>query len=250
MKRGIKHFAREVLNRLHIDLTRNLKYDRLTRRIMQMVLKDGVNCIDVGCHKGEILEKILALSPSGNHFAFEPIPDMYKSLLDSYGRSVSVFPFALSDHEGQTTFQYVRNAPAYSGIKKRKYPIGNPDIVEIPVELRRLDDVIPETLKIGFIKIDVEGGEFSVLKGATRILREHQPVVIFESGLGASEYYGTKPEELYSFLSETVHMQISLLRAFVKGSGTLTKDQFVDCYNTNSDYYFVATGKDSKFWQG
>ena len=45
-----------------------------------------------------------------------------------------------------------------------------PEIDQIRVETERLDQVIPENTRIDFIKIDVEGAEFEVLKGAEKNL--------------------------------------------------------------------------------
>ncbi|MDW4549324.1 FkbM family methyltransferase [Defluviimonas sp. D31] len=47
-----------------------------------------------------------------------------------------------------------------------------------PVELIRLEDEIDEV--VHFIKLDLEGGELQALKGATRILADHRPVVFSE----------------------------------------------------------------------
>lgn len=78
----------------------------------------------------------------------------------------------MSDTSGKSSFQLVKNAPAYSGIKKRHYDISNPDIEEITVKLKTLDEIIPENEIIDFIKIDVEGAEFCVLKGGKNLLKK------------------------------------------------------------------------------
>ena len=83
----------------------------------------------------------------------------------------------------------VKNAPAYSGLNKRRYDTSTPDIEEIKVKLGVLDEIIPKDVVIDFIKIDVEGGEFGVLKGAQHLLKKHKPVIVFECGMGASDYY-------------------------------------------------------------
>ena len=48
------------------------------------------------------------------------------------------------------------------------------------VELKKLDDVIPTDVTIDFIKIDVEGAELGVLKGAKNVLLKNKPIIIFE----------------------------------------------------------------------
>jgi len=236
----IKNIIRLTLNFLHLDLTKNLEYDRLTKVIMKSVIQEDSNCIDVGCHKGEILDAIIKLSPKGKHFAFEPIPYLFQNLEAKYSSQVSLFPFALSDKEGQSTFQLVKNAPAYSGINKRKYAVEKPDIEEIQVELKELDSLIPNDTKIDFIKIDVEGGEFDVLKGAKRILSDHQPFIIFEFGLGASEFYGTKPNDLFQFLNSDIGLKISTLKAFISKCPSMNMEEFEQVFNTNKEYYFIA----------
>ena len=236
----IKDILREIFISLHLDLTKNLKYDRLTRKIAKKHLKKTDNCIDVGCHKGEILNLILKYSPEGKHYAFEPIPYLFKDLKDKFENKAIVFPYALSDSSGETTFQLVKNAPAYSGIKRRRYDIANPDIEEIKVELKTLDEVIPSNEKVHFIKIDVEGNEFGVIKGAKNLLKNNPPIILFECGKGASEYYGTTPIDLYNFISNEIGLNIYTLTNYLKHKKTLSRDEFVNYFHSNEEYYFIA----------
>lgn len=233
----IKSLIRSVLIFLRLDLTKNLENDRLTRLIMKRIIRRDFNCVDVGCHRGEILSLMLKYAPQGNHHAFEPIPGLFSELEAKFGSRARIYPFALSDQSGETRFQLVRNAPAYSGINRRPYP----EIEEIQVNMRTLDELIPREQKIHFIKIDVEGAEFGVLKGALNLLKRDRPAVVFESGLGASDYYGTDPRALYHFLTEEAGLKIFTLKSFVRRKGAMTEQQFLTCYETNSDYYFIAS---------
>lgn len=234
-----KDLLRKTLNLLHLDLTTNLKYDRLTKLIISKVVKPSSICIDVGCHKGEILDLILKSAPAGGHYGFEPIPILFKNLQNKYGNQNNILPFALSDTDGKTTFQFVKNAPAYSGLKKRKYNVANPDIEEINVEIKTLDSIIPMNTKIDLIKIDVEGAELGVLKGSKNILERNKPIVIFECGKGASDYYNTKPEDVYAVLKEA-GLNVSLLSDWIKKKPSLSEKDFVKIFEDNSEYYFIA----------
>lgn len=235
----IKQLIKKTLDVLHIDLTKNRQYDRLTRTIMHKLIGANSNCIDVGCHKGEMLDIILRLAPGGKHFAFEPIPALYEQLRKKYHPRCAVYPVALSELSGETTFHVVTNAPAYSGIRKRSYAIRNPVIEEITVKTDRLDTIIPADTKIDFIKIDVEGAELGVLRGAEQIIRRDKPAIIFECGLGASDHYGTKPEVLFDYMAGC-GMKINTLSQWLNKDAPLTREGFSAAFHSNSDYYFIA----------
>ncbi len=217
-----------------------MHYDRLTHLLMKKVLDEKSCCIDVGSHDGEMLDRILSLAPMGMHYAFEPIPVLYASLRQQYGHRVQVYPYALSDVSGTNNFHYARKAPAYSGLKKRAYAVQEPDVIEIEVETRRLDTLIPDSVHIDFIKIDVEGAEFLVFRGAEKLLKRCRPVVVFEFGLGASDFYQTQPSDLYHFLVVKAGLKISLLDDYLAGNDALSLDQFADNYHRKLEYYFVA----------
>jgi len=240
MNRILKDTLRKLLIFFHLDLTKNLRYDRLTKKIMKKNIKSTYNCIDIGCHKGEILDMMLQYAPQGKHFAFEPIPYLFAELERDYKNRSFIFPYALSNKNGHSTFQFVKNAPAYSGIKKRRYDVANIEIEEIQVEVKMLDDVIPSNEKIDFIKIDVEGGEFDVIKGAKNTLKKNKPLVLFECGLGASDYYDTNILNFYNFITNEIGLKIFTLKSFLKNTPPLTLEEFENHFNSNTEYYFAA----------
>lgn len=235
-----KDLIREILIQFHLDITKNLKYDRLTRLIIKKIVTSQSVCVDIGCHKGEILDLIRKQSPNQKHFAFEPIPYLFKNLKSKYGDSVALFNCALSNEKGKTTFNYVKNAPAYSGIKQRKYDIANPEIELLDVKLELLDDIIPQSVKVDLIKIDVEGAEFQVLKGAINTIKNSNPIIIFETGIGASEFYGTTPEDLFDFFSNILGYQLFILQDWLNTGIPMNRTDFIETYNTNKEYYFLA----------
>lgn len=240
----IKDTIKAVLSFLKIDLTKNLKYDRLTKKIFEQTLTGNSNCIDIGCHKGEVLDEILKLSPTGNHIGFEPIPDFNKNLSNKYSNhsNITISNIALSDAAGEIEFNYVKNAPAYSGIKQRKYATSNPDVEKIKVTTQKLDAFLQDInykYPIHLMKVDVEGAEMMVFKGAVETIRKHKPIIIFEFGLGASDYYNTTPDELYNMVHNTFNMKLSTLDGFLKKRPDLTSDLFKTLYVNNQEYYFI-----------
>jgi FkbM family methyltransferase len=206
---------------------------------MDRSLTPTSNAIDVGAHKGSILREILRRAPGGRHFAFEPLPHFYEGLVRDFP-GVTVSPLALSDRKGRTTFQHAVADPAYSGLRKRTYPKGvQESLTEILVETDRLDAVLPDGLPIAFIKIDVEGAELEVLRGAEKTLRASRPLVVFEHGLGAADYYGTTPQAVYDLFAEC-GLQVSLLAEWLRGRRPLTRDGFAGEFTPRGHFYFLA----------
>lgn len=233
--------VKKVLKSVPIAFTKNQKYDLLTKIVIKKSCNAYSNCIDVGCHKGEVLDIIIKNAPDGKHFGFEPLPHLYQSLVKKYeGSNASIFNLALSNQSGEASFNYVISNPSYSGLIKRKYDKPNEEDTQITVKTERLDDMIPENIVIDLIKIDVEGGELLVLEGAKKLLSRCHPVVVFEHGLGASEYYGATPEKVFD-LMESCGLHISLLDDFLAAKPPLTKAQFSVQFYQKLNYYFVAS---------
>jgi FkbM family methyltransferase len=238
----MKKLLKRLLCVLHISVTRNQRYDAFTQKIIHRSLKPDSNCIDIGCHKGEILDLMIKGAPHGKKYGFEPIPELYNYLTSKYqdDSTVAISPVALYDKTGTTSFQHVLNAPAYSGIKKRKYDGKHVEIEQISVETDLLDHVIPEDMCIDLIKIDVEGAEFRVMKGGAGTLKRCKPVIIFEFGLGAADFYDSKPNELHAFLTRECGMKISTLKGYIDQSQELNEAAFCSMFKTGSEYYFVG----------
>jgi FkbM family methyltransferase len=218
---------------------RNAMFDRQTLAVMRRVLVQTSNCVDVGCAEGSILKEMLALAPKGRHHAFEPIPVLAARLRTSFP-TVRVFEAALSDVPGEATFEHVVTNPAYSGLRRRRYPSTNEDVQTIRVDTKRLDDILPEDLRIHFMKIDVEGAELQVLRGARQTIARHRPFIIFEHGLGAADYYGTLPEDVYDLLVGDCGLRISLMSHWLDGKPPLDRRMFVRQIRRRQNYYFLA----------
>lgn len=236
----MKQLIKKIFRYLPVAVTKNQRYDLLTRAVIRRVCRSNSNCIDVGCHKGEILDLMRKAAPLGAHYGFEPIPVLYKALVQKYrNTNCSISDIALSNQEGSASFNYVTSNPSYSGLLRRSYDRPYEEDTSITVRTARLDDVYPAALRAALIKIDVEGAEMLVLEGARETLRRCMPVVIFEHGLGASDVYGTTPSQIYSFFSELGY-EVSLLNRWLKHKAALDAAEFGRQFHGKINHYFIA----------
>lgn len=237
----MKETIKQLIKKLPIAFTKNQRYDKQTTKVIKEVCEQNSCCIDIGAHKGEVLDIIIDAAPQGTHYAFEPIPVMYNELVNKYAplKNCHVKDYALSNETGTATFNYVVSNPSYSGLIKRKYDRPNEEDTEITVKTALLDDVLPSGYKPDFIKIDVEGGELLVLEGAKKTIKAAQPTIIFEHGLGASDCYGSTPEKLFKLLVEC-DMRVSTMERWLKNKPCLSEEEFKHHYYKQVDYYFIA----------
>jgi FkbM family methyltransferase len=222
-------------------LTKNEYYDRLTSKIIKTYCSPTDVCIDVGAHDGKILQLITKHCNRSTHYAFEPLPFFYKLLVRKFGSACHVYEIALGKEKMVQPFNYVRTSPAYSGLRKRAYDCTKED-EQIVVRTDLLDNYIPASEKVKLIKIDVEGGELDVLLGAEQTISQSQPLILFEYGKGGAEAYNVTPATMFDFFAKR-HYSIYLLQLFLKQKISLSLEQFITNYNSNREYFFVASPK-------
>ncbi|MEO7174615.1 MAG: FkbM family methyltransferase [Saprospiraceae bacterium] len=236
----MKELLKKIIKSIPIAFTRNQQYDAQTHKVIQRICVSDSSCIDVGCHKGEVLDIFLKYAPKGIHYGFEPIPDMHKALKAKYaGINTKISDIALSNETGTTTFNYVVSNPAYSGLIKRKYDRESEIDTQITVSVDKLDNLVPSDTAIKLIKIDVEGGELLVLEGARDLIRNQKPYIIFEHGLGASEFYGSTPAKVFELLTG-LGLKISTMKDWLANRKEFSLPEFERQYNNKINYYFIA----------
>ncbi len=209
---------------------------------MEKRLLVSSNCIDVGSHVGEILDLFLKYAPEGKHVGFEPIPHLAENLKIKYNGNVVIKACGLSNEKGEKEFTHVKNAEAFSGFKERDYQNRQVNIDTITVKTCTLDQTLKDEnlRRVDLIKIDVEGAELEVLEGAQETIKSLKPLVIFEHGKGAADFYKTKPEQIFEFFVKRCDMSITTLETFLEDKRPLSENEFKEYFDNGDEYYFVG----------
>jgi FkbM family methyltransferase len=218
----------------HRGSSRGDRDDEHLRLLLAFTLSPGAHCIDVGAHQGNLLRHMMELAPAGRHLAYEPLPKLAAELATRFPQA-EIRNAALGDTAGETTFVHVTNRPAYSGFRRRALP-ADATTEEIRVVVERLDDSLPDGFHPEFVKVDVEGAELQVFRGARETLKRHKPMVWFEHGVGAADRYGTRPADVYELLVEDVGPRIF----DADGRGPYSRLAFEETFARGDIFNFVA----------
>jgi FkbM family methyltransferase len=219
--RNLQGHLREARSAFDGGLRRNLRDDRTMQVIIATVLRTDSNAIDVGANEGMVLESITRIAPAGKHIAWEPVPELHESLVSRFPH-VDVRQAALYDAAGTASFTHVLDLASRSGLRQRSDLDVSPDrLRQISVRTERLDDVLEQDYVPTLIKIDVEGAELGVMRGAVETLHRHRPFVLFEHGIGGADLYDAHPTEVFDLLDGAG------LRIFdLDGEGPYSRDHF------------------------
>ena len=154
------------------------RYSEPEISLLPTLCKRNAISLDIGANRG--LYSYYMLPHSSAVLAFEPLPEMQKRLRTQFGNRVTIYPVALSDTEGQCDIRLPKGNPSWATIDPYNSlaMAGDVEMEVVKVETRRLDSY--DLDGIGFIKIDVEGHEESVLHGAEQTIRRNRPILLIE----------------------------------------------------------------------
>jgi FkbM family methyltransferase len=168
--------------------------------------------VDVGANVGQWTTALAAAYPHSPVLAFEPTPSALDLLRHNIGlnhlSNVQAFGVALADKNGIDSFQVARRGSILNHLMPdATTPLTGVynNVATISVETVRLDDFCRNQGidRIGFLKIDVEGAEVRVLRGAEGLLRRQAIDVIYiEVEPGNLVRFGESRETLAAVLMD------------------------------------------------
>ena len=148
----------------------------------------GGTFVDVGAHIGYFsLKAAGVVGPTGKVIAVEANPDTARRLRDnvraSGANAIAVHPVACSDSDGALEFFASNRGNTGKASLSRENALQSGSVSAAHrVRTQPLDAIVIESAvsRVDVIKMDVEGAELLVLKGAKRILARYSPVLIVE----------------------------------------------------------------------
>ena len=97
---------------------------------------------------------------------------------------------ALGEKSGTATFSLGERNSCNSLVERPGY--NYPDHIEVPVVT--LDDYVRENnIEVGLIKVDIEGGEQMLLRGAVETIRTQHPILLISIYHSANDFFEIKP---------------------------------------------------------
>jgi len=136
------------------------------------IIKPDFIILEGGAHVGMHTVRFSKLVPDGHVYSFEASPRNFqmvnKTITENEIKNVRVVNNALYS-ENKTVYLSYHQHPDQDSVNMN---------YGVPVEAVTIDSLnLP---KIDFIKLDVEGVELEVLKGAVNVLKSQRPIIAFE----------------------------------------------------------------------
>ncbi|KAF5183967.1 Methyltransferase fkbm [Thalictrum thalictroides] len=202
----------------HKNIVRMLKGKPFRRPDISVTIQDVLEkmrsksngyVVDVGANVG--MATFAAAAMGFRVLAFEPVFENLQRICDGVffnrvGDRVTLFEAAASDRLGNITFHKLVGRLDNSAVSATgaKLAFKSNEEIELQVPSIPLDHVIPESEQVLLLKIDVQGWEYHVLKGASKLLSRkvgEAPYLIYEEDERLLQASNSSSKEIRSFLN-------------------------------------------------
>ncbi|MBI5799529.1 MAG: FkbM family methyltransferase [Verrucomicrobia bacterium] len=152
-------------------------FDLPVAETLWRLLDAGETALDVGANLGQMTSLLRCKAgPAGRVLAFEPHPQLFAALEflrdtpanQRPGATLELFRAGLSDAAGEAWLDPGTQWQANHGLGR--VTTADSGGRAVPIQLSTLDETVPADTRVGVAKVDVEGHEMAVLRGAARLL--------------------------------------------------------------------------------
>src|SRR3989344_3477511 len=198
-------------------------------KFMRLLLKPGMNVIDVGANYGVYaLTAAKIIGANGKLWAFEPSSATAAFLKESmelnHADNLTLMQAGLSDRGGQAKMMLHENAEE-NFVSQDISESGDHEAIE----LLTLDECAArfDWSNIDFIKMDAEGHESNIIRGGKAFLKAHSPLIMFE--IKAGEKLNVELVEEFATLGYSSYKLIPGMNVLVP----FDKNKKIDAYQLN-----------------
>ena len=204
---------------------------------------------DIGANVGIFSLDFWLKHNSLEYYLFEPIPMTYRGLINNALLNMGTIPdnykthnIGMSDKKGSFDFfvpasneaaSLVANEDSFYRKRADENGVYNgcDDIERVECKVETVDGFIEENgiERVDFIKIDVEGNEKNVLKGAEASLKKYKPLVYCELLRKHAKRFGYHPNEVIEYMSDMGYV----CKTMRDGQLVLVKEITEDTIETN-----------------
>ena len=179
----------------HYVLTSGLECDGMMRQHILPILHPGDWVVDGGAALGDHTAcYIQRVAPNGVVFAFEPHPEFYKCLRHNAPTAVAI-PCALGQDMADVNLNETPGNVGSSYLTKERTS------EDVWFETRTLPLDALGLTRCDFVKLDVEGMEYSALLGMTRTIERCRPKLAIEIRAKNLQRFNHNHHDIFSFLS-------------------------------------------------
>ena len=207
--------SEKIISTFHRFIEKKYHLTRLSKVIKKACKFKNPIIFDVGGNEGESLEFFLNIFDNPTIYSFEPETKSYQVLLNKYGKNkkINLFKLAFGNKKEKlklkiniksstSTFSKINKKSNYYKFKSLMLNQSKGDIFlgEEKVHVEKIDNfIIKKKINlINILKIDTEGFEHNVVKGAIKTLRKTK-LIIIEFQLN-DMYAGYNPKKIENLL--------------------------------------------------
>jgi len=202
-------------------------FDDPSNRALFSQVHNATRIVDVGANIGWTALRMASIAKNGWVMAFEPDPLNHQRCKENVNlnsfENLQLFPVALGSETGHATME-VRTPYNFGG--NRIIPGGGEGRL---VSLRKLDDMVDEfpDSQIDLLKIDVEGYELEVLRGAAQLIKRCKPILFVELDDNNLRDHGSSAADLVESLESNGYVHI---KNHITGLQVDSSQSFTNCH--------------------
>jgi FkbM family methyltransferase len=222
--------------------------DQLATTLITQICGSYKTFIDVGAHIGSVIAQVKHTDPTVKIVAIEAIPEKVENLRSRFPY-VELHGCAVGETDGEISFFVDTRQSGYSSLA-RPDGVEEKSKIEIKVPIAKLDSLV-NAADVDAIKVDVEGAELGVLRGATRMLQACRPIIMFESGPTGNNGLGYTKEAMLNFLNE-INFCVVVPNRLAHDDDGLSVAGFVESHlypRRTTNYFAVPTERRAEFRQ-